>query len=386
MANISLGKYFDKKEEIFKDATVFDNSYCPKKPIERKEVPEIMQRVADFMRLGVAEHLFIGGKHGFGKTLYGKYLSGEIKSVAAIKGKKIRVEYRNCRDYKDEASLLTNLCELDDDDLEYENLHQHFCQKLKSDFILILDEVDMMSGSDDLLYFLTRISETHSVAKYRIQLILISNKIDWDRDIDNATRSSLNLTKIIFNEYTKTQIRDILKQRIRIGLISDAIIPDKLLNSIVEKTINNNTDLRVAIKALFILCKEIEKAGISKINEGYLQNIYEKAIRSIQSERIAGLDDTKLTILYAVARSKNPSVRNIYETDYRNICIGAKKRILGYTRFNFYLKVLQDQNMITMMKDKKHKTLFNTAKSKVNEHVLEVEYENRKILSTRYNI
>ncbi len=104
MANTEFEKYFEIKKDIFKDATVFDNSYCPAEPIKRKEASEIMQKVADFMRLGVAENIFMAGKHGIGKTLYGKYLEKAIKKVAEKRNKPIKVEYRNCRDLRNELA------------------------------------------------------------------------------------------------------------------------------------------------------------------------------------------------------------------------------------------------------------------------------------------
>lgn len=386
MTSIELGKYFEKKKEVFKNATVFDNGYYPEKPIERKEAAEIMQKVADFMRLGVADNLFIAGKHGFGKTLYGKYLVDEINEVAKKINKPIQVQYRNCRDYSDEYSLLMNLSGFEDENSYQKNPHKIFCEKLKSDFILILDEIDRLDGADDMLYFLTRISETHSITEYKIQLILISNKIDWDKDVDNAARSSLNLTKIIFNEYNKSQIKDILKQRIKLGLLDLDIIPEKMLNLIVDKTLANSSDLRIAIKALFLLCKEIEKNGSKEISENDVDNLYEKAIKEIQRERIAGLDDVRLFILYAISKAREHSVRSIYEQEYKEACKNAKVRVLGYSRFTFYLKALQDQNMVSITKDKRDKVLYNKATSKVNKDALEEEYENRKILSAKYNI
>jgi len=386
MSNIELSKYFDTKKEIFKDATVFDNSHCPKKPVERKEIPEIMRKVADFMRLGVAENIFIAGKHGNGKTLYGKYLLEQIKAVAEQKNEKIRVEYKNCRDFRDEFLLLMNLCGLEGKEIRSTNFHEEFCTKLKENFVLILDEIDMLQDGDDLLYFFSRITETQTLTKNRVQLILISNKLDWDKDLDNATRSSLNLTKIIFNEYNKSQIKEILQQRLKAGLNHDNTIPDKLINAIVEKTSENNSDLRVSIKALFLLCKEIERFGIKEVSENDLGKIYEKADREVQLERIANLEDVKLHILYAVAKAKDTTVRNIYETEYKEICRDAHARMLGYTRFTFYLKSLQDQNMIIITKDKKNKALYNKATTRISKDVLEAENENRKILSTKYNI
>lgn len=88
MTSLDLEKYYDKKKKVFENASVFDNSYYPEKPIPRDEAGIILEKIADFMRLGVAEHLFIVGKHGAGKTLYGKYLITEIKKVAEIKREK----------------------------------------------------------------------------------------------------------------------------------------------------------------------------------------------------------------------------------------------------------------------------------------------------------
>jgi len=381
MVSLDLEKYFDKKKKVFEDATVFDNSYCPLKPVERKEAAIILEKVADFMRLGVAEHLFIIGKHGSGKTLYGKYLIGEIKKVADLKKRKIMVEYKNCRDYSSSLNIIMSLCSTSYADSGL--IMDSFFEWLKDDLILILDEVDELKDANFLLYQLSRISEIQEKTTKKIELIIISNKSEWDKDLDNAVRSSLNLTKIIFSDYSKTQIKEILKQRVELGLINKKIISEQIFNFIVEKTIRNNSDLRIAIKSLFLICKEIEKIGSDEFSENELDEIYEDAIKEVQSERIKRLDNTVFLILYSIGIAQNDAVRSIFENEYKQICRENHIKSLGYTRFNFYLKTLDDQNIIIMIKDKKERAIYHKARLSVNKNIIKEEYEKRRILFTK---
>lgn len=385
MTNLDLEKYFNKKKDIFKDASVFDNYYYPERPIERKEAITILEKVADFMRLGVVENLLIVGKHGSGKTLYGKYLLKQIDKVAKRRRKEVYVEYRNCTDFNHSLLILKSLCSLKETGIVNDKIVENaFFKELDKDMILILDEIDELDNADYLLYILSRLAEIQSITHKKVQLILISNNFGWNNDLEPAARSSLNITKIIFEGYSKNQIKDILKQRLRFGLIKENIISEKILNFVVDKTINNNSDLRIALKSLFLICKEIEKLGLSKITNNFLEDIHKEALRQVQLERIAKLDDNHLLILYSVAIARDNAIRRIFEREYRVAGRDSSSRILGYTRFTFYLNSLKDQDMILISKEKRERFLFNRAKLLINKLVVIEEYEKRKILLAKH--
>ena len=192
------------------------------------------------------------------------------------------------------------------------------------------------------------------------------------------------MTKIIFSEYSKSQIKDILKQRIKLGLITEKIITEKIINFIVEKSIKSNSDLRIALKSLFLICKEIEKIGSDELSEEKLDTIYNEAIKEVQLERIARLDNTKFLILYSISIAKDEAVRDIFEKEYKQICKENNIKSLGYTRFSFYIKSLHDKNMILLEKEKRDRTIYNKIRLIGNRAVIKEEYEKRKILFTKH--
>jgi archaeal cell division control protein 6 len=97
---------------------------------------------------------------------------------------------------------------------------------------IILDEIDILVNNstrthDGILYTLARINER--LMKARINLIGISNVLNFKAQLDPRVLSSLGEEEIIFPAYDAPQLKEILEQRSNIafapGVIETGVIP-----------------------------------------------------------------------------------------------------------------------------------------------------------------
>lgn len=377
----SLLDRYNTKESIYKNADVFEISHIPKDLVIRKEVETIFNTVILFSQHRVIQNLFIYGNSGNGKSAYAKYLLEEVNKLSQEKDLKLKAKYYNCRDFKDLWDIPADIClEKYDEEIRKEDILK---ESLKEDLILILDEVDFGNEEQrDFFYKISRFNEIQQDNEKKIMLILISNKKEWDKILDNATRSSLSLDKIEFKEYSKNQIREILKQRLNKGLINKNIILNDTLEIVVENTYSQHSDLRIGLRALKKILKNIE-SGESLINEKtqepeIIKQIYENSIIEVQIERMNILDDKIFLILYAIQESKSKKSRDIYDT-YVEILNLLHIKSWQYARFNHHTNELNELSFINIKKEKEKNYVVNILSLNISEKAVLNELENRKL-------
>src|SRR3989338_597576 len=379
MGNFELKKFYERKRDIFSNPDVFDINYYPEKPIEREEILVILEKVADFMILKIVGNIFITGFHGSGKTLYAKNLFKEIKELSNTEKLNFGVSYVNCRDRTNSDAVVDKIMK----DISNNNIPKNkelFKDKLTKDLILFLDEVDELQDPNNLLYYFSRFIEIEEKNQYKVFLIMISNKSEWEESLDQATRSSLALTRIIFKPYTKGQIKDILRQRVKLGIQDPAIITDEFLSIIAKKTLENNSDLRIGLRALFFLARDLEKEGKSILPERRISEIFHTALIDIQRERVEHLDISPFLALVGIMRAESIKVKDIFEIEYRLACREMRISPLGYTMFNRHLMVLEEKGLIHIGKVQEGKIVFKTVKLIVDKKMIDIEYQKRKMI------
>jgi Cdc6-like AAA superfamily ATPase len=377
---LNLKELYEKKQNVFKKAEVFDIEYTPTELIARDEAQDIFSRTISFIKSRISQHLFIFGGHGSGKTAYAKYITNQVKDLINTNELNCDIEYMNCRFFKDLWNIPLSILAKNKRDIEMEP-EELFIKKLDKDLILILDEIDESEDPSNFFYFISRFQEIQEENKNKIMLILISNKKEWDKTLDSATRSSLALTKIEFKKYDKEQIKEILIQRINDGLENPSIISEEIIQNIADKTINNNSDLRIALKAMRMLITFIEDNKKLNVEEQEVSQVYNEAINRIQFERIGLLENPKFMILYSISHADSDNSRDVYE-QYKELSNPIGVKPWGYTRFVHYTNELEDQDFLEINKGKKEgqeNIIVNKLKLKIKNEVVNQEFENRQL-------
>lgn len=249
---------------VFKDESKLDINYVPSRLPHRDAQLSLLKQ---FFRSVVetpgktAQRVLITGKIGTGKTVLSQHFGLQIIREAREKGANLHFVHVNCRECK--GSLFMILHQV------ISKFHPNFPRRgysateilqmliqvldAKNAFvILVLDELDALiqnEGSDPL-YNLSRIQEGRLNAPQRLSLVCILRKTEYLESLDPSTKSTLQRNIICLEEYSKSQIRDILNDRVDTAFRQDTI-SSSVLDFIAELASSEGGNARYAIELLW---------------------------------------------------------------------------------------------------------------------------------------
>lgn len=249
---------------VFKDESKLDINYVPSRLPHRDAQLSLIDQ---FFRSVVetpgktAQRVLITGNIGTGKTVLSQHFGLQIIREAREKGVNLHFVHVNCRECK--GSLFMILHQV------ISRFHPNFPRRGYSSteilqmliqvldaenafVILVLDELDALirnEGSDPL-YNLSRIQEGRLNAPQRLSLICILRETEYLDLLDPSTKSTLQRNIISLEEYSKSQLRDILNDRADMAFKQNAVSPS-VLDFITELASSERGDARYAIELLW---------------------------------------------------------------------------------------------------------------------------------------
>lgn len=341
-----------------KDFSVFDFNYVPDQPLMRDECTRLIDALLRFDITGVPTHQAVIGSRGSGKTLTLKYLQRIIPGQTGL-----TFGYANCRHHNTSFKILAHLLEHNVAGASLTELYQRFVYTWPAKTVVVLDEVDLMSPKDprrEILYLLSRSDKP-------FLLVLLSNSPHLVRQLDAATRSSLQPELVHFRNYNAEQIRRILRDRASRGLRR---WDDGRLSEIAALTVRQtNADARVAIKTLYYL-----SCGMT----GEVPACFDQARRDIVVDVINDLSDPNLLILNAVAGSPVDLAKPIYQR-YCRTSQAHREKPFSYVHFYANLSYLQSLGLVALVSTKVARAYTNrvllTCEPVVVESVCKVRFD-----------
>lgn len=279
----------------------------------------------------------IGGR-GSGKTLIIKYLQQIIQTQTHL-----TVTYANCRQHNTSFKILAHLLNVEARGASLAELYDLFCQKYNGKTVVVLDEVDLMSPKDkrrEILYLLSRSEQPFMV-------IMLTNSPQALKELDAATRSSLQPVPLHFRNYNAQQLHEILRDRAQRGLRS---WDDGQLAQIAALTTRlTNSDARVAIKTL--------KYAVTNPQQE-LSQCFERARQDIVIDLINDLSDATLMILWAAGIAPTDFAKDIYER-YCRFSSEHQEKPFSYVYFYSNLSYLQSMGLVALISTKQGRTYTN---------------------------
>lgn len=245
--------------------------------------------------------------------------------------------YVNCRNSNTSFRVFSEL--LNDDrtiGFGLSELYERFMRAYPRKTVIVLDEVDLMSPKDkrrEILYLLSRSEQPYMV-------IMLSNSPHVLKQLDAATRSSLQPIPLHFRNYDATQVQEILANRAKRGLHEHD--PGRLAEIAALTTRLANSDARIAIKTLFYT---VIRSGMT------VEQCFEAARRDLVVDLINDLCDGNLIILWATATTQSELIKEIYAR-YRRFCQEHGEKPFSYVHFYSNLSYLQSVGLVALIATK----------------------------------
>jgi len=345
MSTVDFESYFKQQRErieeeakLIKDFSVFSFHYVPDEPVLRAEATLLIDELANFNLSGIPTHLAIVGSRGSGKTLTVRYLERVVQRESDLE-----ILYANCRHHDTSFKIFAHLLGIHARGASMSEVFERFCARCRRKTVVVLDEVDLMSPKDrrrEILYLLSRAAQPFMV-------MMLSNSPQVLKELDAATRSSLQPVPVHFKNYNADQIRDILRDRAQRGL---HCWEEADLSEIAALTTKfSNADARFAIKTL-----QYHVTGRATD----LRACFERARRDLVVDLVCDLSDSTLAILWAAATGDSDFARSIYER-YCAHCRQRHEKPFSYVHFHSNLSYLQSAGLVALVSTKQGRTYAN---------------------------
>lgn len=336
---------------------MFDFSYIPQEPVLREECKLLADEMLRFDLSGIANHHAIIGSRGSGKTLMVRYLQRVMQRHADLD-----IVYANCRHHNSSFKVLAHWLDMPPRGFSLAELFHRFCQQHQNKTLVILDEIDLMSAKDrrkEILYLLSRSEQPFMV-------FMLSNSPQVLRELDAATRSSLQPIPLHFKNYDAPQIQEILRDRARQGLHHWG---EGMLAEIAALTVRlTNSDARVAIKTLQYAVTRPELD---------LRACFDQARQDLIIDLVNDLSDATLMILRAVTTAKLDLAKGVYDR-YRRYCLEQREQPFSYMHFYSHLSYLQSVGLVVLVSTKTGRAYTNrvllTFDSKVVDQICKLRF------------
>lgn len=349
-------KNLQKSADRISNFQVFDFNYIPSKLFMRKEVKPIINALLRYQQTGIANNALILGARGSGKSVMLKYLMKLMSQQQQLK-----FVYTNCRHHNTSFKILASVLGIRPRGSSLDELWQRFIDDNPDHTVFVLDEVDFMSDKDrgrDILYLISRSPNNYMA-------ILLSNNPKFTGSLDQSIMSTLQPEIIHFSSYNTVEITKILTDRATVGL---KIMPEDIIREIAARTVKNtNSDVRVAIKTLYLWAVEPEVA---------LKDHFQKARRDIMFDVVKDLNDKNLLILKAAISHRDGYVKDIYKM-YRHISVNCNEEPFSYTHYYSNLSYLQSLGLILLISTKVDKTYTNRIQLTFDPEILTIIWNSR---------
>lgn len=349
---------------VFKDESKLDINYVPPRLPHRTLQLDLLNQ---FFRSSVenpgrmAQRVLITGRIGTGKTVLSQHFGLQIAKEAREKGINLQYVHVNCRECKGSLFLILQRT--------ISKFHPHFPKRGYSAeeilqvlvqildeqnlyLILTLDELDALirnEGSEPL-YNLTRIQEDRPSAPRRLSLICILREIEHLDSLDPSTRSTLQHNVIHLAEYSKSQLRDILGDRINLAFRVGAVSGD-VLDLIAELASSEEGDARYGIELLWRAGKYADVSGLVEVSAECVRMAAASVYPTVPKDAVSSLGVHEKLFLLGVARHfKHTGAVQMSmgeaEESYAVVCEEYGKRRLGHTQVWKFVKDLSAMGVI----------------------------------------
>jgi archaeal cell division control protein 6 len=302
-------------QSIFKDESKLDINYIPAKLPHRETQQHLLMEFFNFILLNperMAQRVILTGDVGTGKTALAQHFGANLTSEANKRGIKFRYTHVNCREFRGnlapilhrvvsvfqpnypargygaEEILLTLMKVLDEE---------------KAFMVLALDEFDSLierEGSD-AVYKLTRLQETRQGKPQRLSFIFIMRNLQATEQLDESAKSTLQRSIIHLERYDKTQLVNILNDRVALAFEYGVVAQD-VVDSIAELAFTETGNARFGIELLWRAGKYADAKEAGSLQPECVRMAISNIIPTLRRSELSSLGFHEKLLLLAIAR------------------------------------------------------------------------------------
>jgi cell division control protein 6 len=352
---------------VFKDESKLDINYVPPNLLHRKLQLNLLNQ---FFRFAVenpgrmTQRALIMGNIGTGKTVLSQHFGVNLVREAKQRNINLNYVHINCRECKGslfmilQRTIMKFYPNFPRRGYSAEELLQALMQILDEKdayLILTLDELESLvqnEGSDPL-YNLSRIQEDRINAPKRLSLICILREPEPLENLDPSTRSTLQRNIIRLENYSESQLEDILNDRVNLSFM-DGTIPAQTLLLIAELGNSERGNARYSIELLWRAGKYADALEMREVTPECVRNAVASVYPVVRKDMIPGFSlHEKLFLLGVVRHFKQTDSAYISMGDaeeaYALVCEEYCETVRGHTQLWKYVQALSTAGIIETM-------------------------------------
>jgi cell division control protein 6 len=349
---------------VFKDESKLDINYVPQHLLHRRLQFNLLNQFFRF----VFEHpgkmtqrALIIGKIGTGKTVLCQHFGLKIEKEAKKRNINLNYIHVNCRECKGSLFMILQRIILKfyptfpKRGYSAEELLQALMQVLDEKdvyLILTLDELESLvrnEGSDPL-YNLSRIQEDRINSPKRLSLICILRQAECLDKLDPSTRSTLQRNIIRLEEYSESQLEDILNDRTNLAF-REGTVPTQTVSLIAELGNSEGGNARYAIELLWRAGKYADASELRQVSPECVRKAVVSVYPVVRKDMIPTFGVHEKLFLLGVARYFK-QCDSVYmsmgeaEEAYTLVCEEYDEKQRGHTQLWKYVKTLSAAGII----------------------------------------
>lgn len=303
-------------ETLIKNDRVFDPEYTPERfGFRDSQLQQITYNLRRGIMGGSPVNSLVLGPCGTGKTTSVKLVFDELEQSSD----KIVPVYINCQFNSTPFQTFAQIYKTVVGHLPPETgvplarIQNEIMRKLQREnkcLIVALDDIDHLfydKYANDILYDILRAHEKYPGVRTGIIGILSENEFRFV--LATKVHTVFHPSEVFFDPYTRSQIYDILRDRVLHGLV-ESVLTDELLSYITGLTLDAG-DLRVGIELVYRSALEAEAEGCRKITQEHVDRAHAAEAKTIHLKRILqGLSPAEKALLKILAENQGEILSN----------------------------------------------------------------------------
>ncbi len=300
---------------VFKDEAKLDINYIPRRLPHREKEHRLLMEFFNFLFRfpeRMAQRVIITGEVGTGKTALAQRFGADITSEANKRNVNVRYVHVNCREYRGKLFLVLQRAlavfrpNFPKRGYSSEELLGTLVQVLDEEnahMVLTLDEFDAFINQEgsEAVYKLTRLQEMRVGQPSRISFLFILRDLKAITRLDASTKSTLQRNVISLERYPKSQLVDILNDRVAMAL-EPSTVPEDVIDLVAELAVSESGNARFAIELLWRAGKYADAEDAGEVEPESVRKAVSSITPTLRKNELASMGLHEKLFLLGAAR------------------------------------------------------------------------------------